>query len=434
MDHSTHDSPATEGLEARAGAGGTFWVALSRGFRSILVLVILGVGGGASYYWLMNQPKAERRGSRSEATLVSVIPVHSTTNRVIVQAMGTVIPARRIQLAARVSGYVEWAAPRFVPGGHFLEGEEILRIDRKDYDLAVQQRKGELVKAESELRLEMGQQSVAEREYELLGGRADKQDEDLLLRKPQLEATKADISVAQSQLDRARLDLERTTVVCPFNAVLQSRNVDMGSHVSSGTALASLIGTDEYWIEVPVPVDELRWIDIPGPDHEKGSVVRVYDEAAWGPGVFREGRVARLMTDLEPEGRMARLLVTVEDPLELREGASMGRPLLLESFPQLEIEGKEMRDVVEVPRTAVHDGEYAWVMNAENALEVRALTIVWSTKEEVFASTGLGEGDLLVTSDLGAPVPGMPLRTEEASIPTTAGEPSASPEASENVS
>ncbi|HEO70052.1 MAG TPA: HlyD family efflux transporter periplasmic adaptor subunit [Candidatus Hydrogenedentes bacterium] len=279
----------------------------------------------------------------------------------------------------------------------------------------------------------MGQQQVARREYELLGNDDGEEDTDLLLRAPQLASKHAAVAIAQAALDKARLDLERTIITAPFNAMLQSRTVSLGSYVAPGATLATLVGTDEYWVELAVPVDELRWIQIPGFNAEEPSPARVYHEPAWGPHVSRAGCVHRLMSEIEPQGRMARVLVTVRDPLQLHEPNEETCRLLLNSFVRVEIEGKEVQNVVQVARTVVHDGAYVWVMTPESILDIRPIDIAWSGEDHLFISSGLADGDLLVVSDLAAPIQGMALRTEDDNTPRGKNEPSRRPQATKEA-
>ena len=62
----------------------------------------------------------------------------------------------------------------------------------------------------------------------------------------QLEASKAALMAAESALENARLDLARTAVTAPFNAVVLSRHVNLGSQATLQGALARLAGTDAY--------------------------------------------------------------------------------------------------------------------------------------------------------------------------------------------
>ena len=379
--------------------------------RILLTALILAIGGLVSYYWITHRPTAQRRSPQAQARLVEAIGVESATHKVVIQAMGTVTPARSIQLASRVAGRVVDVSPNFVPGGRFSAKQRILQIDPRDYQIAIKQRSSDLAKAQCDLQLEMGQQSVAQREYELLGEDVAEEDMELLLRGPQLQIAKATVDAARASLEKAELDLARTDVLSPFNAIVQSRNVDLGSEVSVGSALASLIDTDKYWVRVSIPVDKLKWISIPGRDSGPASSGRVYHESAWGADVFRLGIVERLMTDLEPQGRMARLLIAVSDPLESKPDSATGHPLILESYVRVEIQGRDIPDVFRIPRSALRDGNYVWLIQPDNTLDIRQIEIIWSTTDSVYVSEGLVEGDALITSDLAAPVRGMALRT-----------------------
>ena len=90
------------------------------------------------------------------------------------------------------------------------------------------------------------------------------------------------------------------------------------SAFSTGTPLAKLVGTDTFWVNVSLPVDKLRWISIPVINSDQGSAVKITYETGWGKDVYRVGTVKRLQAELEPEGRMAKLIVEVDDPLSLK--------------------------------------------------------------------------------------------------------------------
>jgi RND family efflux transporter MFP subunit len=389
------------------------WIWLGRLFRLALTVAILAGSAAVAYHWMKNPPQAKRRPPRAQETLVDVQALHLGSQQIVVEAMGTVIPARKIQLASRVAGHLQEVHPQFEPGGRFETGETVLRVDRQDYELAVAQLQANLVKTESSLKLEMGQQSIAQREYELLGEFASKEDETLVLRQPQLDSSKATIAAARASLEKAKLDLKRTNILAPFNAMVQSRNVDLGSFVSPGAPLATLIDTDTYWIEVSVPVDELPWIQIPGRNATQGSAARIDHQPSWGKGVYRDATVEQLMTELEPGGLMARLLLAVSDPLHLEASITEKRPLLLDLKVGVDILCDELSNVVDIPRTALRNGNFVWIMSAEKTLEIREVSIAWGGKDHVYLSEGIQDGDLLITSDLAAPVAGMLLRTAE---------------------
>ncbi len=370
-------------------------------------------------------PVAERKARPLRARLVEVVPAEVSTATTQVVAMGTVVATREVVLKPQVSGRVVEVSPEFVPGGRFEPGQVMLRVDPSDYELAVRQRESELAQHRADLRMEQGNQSVARLEFELLGESVSEEDRDLVLREPQLDRVRARVGAAEAALAQAKLDLERTVVRSPFHSWVRERGVELGTRVDSGTVLATLVGTSDYWVEVVVPVNQLRWIEIPSTPEETGSVAQIGDAGAWGPGVYREGHVVRLLGDLEHEGRMARVLVRVEDPLALESDDPGVPPLLLGSFVNVRIDGHSLDNVVALDRTLLRDGDRVWVMGSDDALEIREVRVVFRSEDRVLVREGLRAGERLVKSDLSSPVTGMALRTRESD--SESGEATATP-------
>jgi hypothetical protein len=428
----------------------------------VIVLQILAalavIAGGVvlAVYLVATGPQAKQKRPEARARLIDVEQVAFGRQRTVVHAMGTVCPARSVELHPRVGGEVIEVASEFLPGGRFRKDERLLRIDPEDYALAVEQRELALKQAqlaaeqcalaieqkqstvartEGELKLEIGQQAIARRDFELFGETVSDGEKELVLRQPQMQTVQAAAQAARaalkeaeavrkaaetaaeeagSALRRAKLDIERTVIQAPFNAVVRTRGVDLGATVTTATPLATLVGTDEYWAEVAVPQDQLKWVRIPQAKGEPGSAVRVYNEAAWGADRFRAGRVLRLAGDLEEQGRMARLLVSIDDPLAQAE-ANRGQPvLLIGSYVRVEIDGLEIESAASVSRSLLRDGDRIWVMGPDDRLQIRPVTIAFRSRDDVLVTGGLEPSDRLVVTDLAAPVEGMPLRLREA--------------------
>ncbi|MCG8509811.1 MAG: efflux RND transporter periplasmic adaptor subunit, partial [Rhodospirillales bacterium] len=252
--------------------------AVGTGLKIIVPLAILGGAAFAAVSLMMTGPKAERKPPIRQARLVEVMPVELTRQPVTIHAMGTVRPDREVELKPRVSGQVVWLSEEYLPGGLLSEGQQLVRIDPKDYELVVRQRQADVAKAESDLKIEIGQQSIARREYELLGEVVSDEERELVLRGPQLAQVQADLEMARASLEQAQLNLARTRVLVPFNTIIQSREVNLGTEITTSTTLANLVGTDAFLIEIAVPVDQLRWIDVPRNAGETGSRVRIYND------------------------------------------------------------------------------------------------------------------------------------------------------------
>ncbi len=386
-----------------------------------LPLLVLAIGAGVAYVLLKTPPKAQRKAPARQARLVEVQPVRFSRQSTVIQTMGVVQPAREVVLYPRVAGEIVSVSDQFEPGARFLEDQVMVQIDPADFRLAVQQRESDLAQAQGALALELGQQSVAKREYELLGESIAEEDRDLVLRQPQLEQVRARVKAAEAALEQAKLNLERATVKAPFNATVRTRNVNVGAQVTPATAMATLAGNDEYWVEVTVPVDQLQWIHIPGRNGDSGSVAHVFSGMARGTNDFRDGRVLRLLPDLEKDGRMARLLVAVTDPLALTP-ATTGKPaLILGDYVRVELDGLDLESVAAVDRSLFRDGDALWIMNAENRLEIRPVEVAFRGRDQLLVRSGVKDGERLVTSDLAAAVDGMLLRTQDDVPPVAVG-------------
>ncbi len=389
--------------------------------RYALPAVVLLVGILLTAWLMATGPQAKKRPRERQAPLVEVREVHLGTEPTQVAAMGTVVPSREVQLTPQVSGRIVALSPEFQPGGQLRAGERLVQVDPSDYRLAVDQLRGEVAQAESELRLEEGNQLVARKEFELFGEQVSPAEQELMLRQPQLGTLQAAVVAARARLEQARLDLERTAVSVPFNALVVSREVDLGANVAASTVIGRLVAQDAFWVEVAVPVRQLRWIEIPRHNGDQGATARVFDEAAWGAGHYREGRVIRLAASLEEQGRLARLLVEVPDPLA-RRPENLGKPrMLLDAFVRVEIDGQPLEQVAVLSREELRDGDTAWVLNGDGKLEIRSLEVPFRGERQVLVSGGLNEGDRLVVTNLGAPVAGMALRTSETETETGGG-------------
>lgn len=371
-----------------------------------LSCLIIAVGLIVATYITHKSPKAQKRQPLKVIPVVEVQVVQPGDSRITVPAMGTVVPAREVVLRAQVSGKVLSLHPEFIAGGYIKEDAEILKIDPVDYQLAVTLAESKVKDAESALELAEEEANAAKEEWRLLyedEADANNKPSPLVAKEPQLAAAQARLKAEQAELKKAELDLKRTSVLAPFNGIVRTKNVEIGSLVTPQDALAELVGVDEYWIQVSVPVDYLKWISVPNRKGKKGSQVRVVHRS----GYERTGEVIELLGDLETEGRMARILVAVKDPLGLTDSEQTTRPLLIGEYVRVEIEGSPLSQVFRIPRIALRENDTVWVVGEDSTLDIRSVKTIWRDRQTVFLDQGLRSGDQVIVSDLPAPVAGM---------------------------
>ena len=156
--------------------------------------------------------------------------------------------------------------------------------------------------------------------------------------------------------------ITRTAVHAPFAGIIRSESVDLGQVVRAGSPVAVLAGTDQGEIVVPLPLAELGWLQIPRPGASgEGSAATVQLTAAQTTHEW-SGRILRSLGEVDPQGRMARVVVAIDDPYGLQSRDAGGQQLAFGTFVQVILHGETLRDVAALPAAALRDGDRVWIM------------------------------------------------------------------------
>lgn len=376
---------------------------------------ILGGAAAAIYYINTTEPVATQvKSVRKSAALVETTTAERGDYSPQIEVLGTVQAASEVLLSPRVSGQVSSLSQKFVPGGTVNAGDVLVQIDPTDFKNTLSIRKSELEQVEASLQIEEGRQLLAQQELELLQDTIKDLNRSLVLREPQIASIRAEVNAAKAEVQRAQIDLERTEVKAPFDAQILNRSVNVGSQVSPGDELARLVGLDEYWVMASVPLRSLRWVEFPEIDGQ-GSEVILRDSDTWLPGTERTAVVSRLIGTLDDQTRLARVLITVADPLGRESDVP---PLVLDTLIETQIVGRPLEDVVRIEREYVRDKDTVWLMK-DSKLEIRSVEIVFRDAQYAYISSGLENDDEVVTTNLATIASGIPLRKIE-SEPETA--------------
>ena len=352
--------------------------------------------------WLLREKPTMSRGERkTPPVLVEVERAEFGRFPLTVKALGKVAARELVDLQPQVDGRVEWLDYDLTAGATVQKGQPLLRIEQEPYQLAVQTARSTLAERRAELQQEQGQRRVAKEEFALLGSSLPEADSALVLREPQLAAAKARVDAAQAQVSLAQRDLRMTKLSAPFNALIVSRDVDVGDRVAPGTVLYTLAGADRFQVEVEVPAGQLSLLDSPGAE------VRIRG-SQWPPNRYRSGRFVRVIPVLEEQGRLARVLVELDDPLAV---ANPDQPkLLLNDLARVEITGRADGQQVRIPMNALQDGDVVWVVE-NNKIHIQPVKVAHLTDSHAVLASGLRGGEALIVTRLTSVTEGMPVRT-----------------------
>lgn len=373
--------------------------------KLLLFVGIVGLGVIVMMTLVKTRPQPGKTDAGPAAPLVETVTLRAQTHRIEVDATGTVQADREVLITSEVGGRIGSVGKNFVPGGRVQAGELLVKLEPERLELAVARARAELARARSELALEQGRVEVAEREWTLFDD--SNRNGALARREPQLAAARANVEAAKAQLREAELNLERSGVVAPFTGVIQSETVEEGQVISAGQQLGRLLGSERFRVQASVPVDRLQWIDLPDASGEGGAPAQIHQPNTRIP---RKGHVVRVLGDLDPEGRMARVLIDVPDPL------TGPTPLLVGAFVDVHLLGRQLDNTLAVPRAALVGEDEVWRLTADQTLERRRLDIAWRGRESVFVPVGGGlePGDAIVLTRLPLAVEGMPVRPADA--------------------
>jgi len=386
---------------------------MTRFLKIVVPIVILAIGVLGFGTLISTKPEVETVQPEPVLPLVRVITVERQDVKLFVHTQGTVRPRTETALVSQVSAEVVSVSPSFEVGGFFERGEVLVELDARDYELVVERVKAQVAQAELRLAEQLAEARVAQDEWRELGVG---EPEPLALREPQTAEARATLAAAEADLRMARLNLERTVIRAPFGGRLAEKAVDVGQYVSHGQPVATVHSIDYAEVRLPIPHQELRFLDVPLSYRDGGSPGPEPFVALTSNFTGREttwpARIVRTEGEVDERTRMIYLVARVNDPYG-RKGDSGRPPFAVGLFVEAEIAGKTVHDAVLLPREALRNGEgRVLIVDQEDRLRYRDVEVVRLQGEEaVIDGRSFGTGERVCVSPLDVVVDGMRVRT-----------------------
>ncbi|MBM7071984.1 efflux RND transporter periplasmic adaptor subunit [Shewanella sp. 202IG2-18] len=344
----------------------------------------------------MKKPPAEKPevDNRPVVTVEQVQPIDYTHT---INSYGVVTGKYETELVAQVSGQILHVSDAFVRGGFVRKGDILAKIDPSDYEAALIEAEASVANAQSTLVQEKAQGKVAEREWAQI---SQGKPTELSLRKPQLAQEIARLKSAEAGLKRAKRNVERTVIRAPYDALVEARNIGLGSYVNTGTTLGKTISVDTAEVRLPVADKELAYLERSG----KNAEVTIQTNLA-GKAQSWQGKIIRSEGVVDSNSRMTYLVAQVVDPY----GINSDKPVLkFGSYVTASITGDKAGKVVIVPRHLVVEGNVS-VLGDDQLLKLKPVSILRERGKQAIISEGLQAGDKLIVSALDYPLEGMAL-------------------------
>ena len=387
---------------------------MNRKLKLSLPFIIIFIGIMAAVIMIRSRPQIEKRPVSFPPPLGRASMIHLQGYQLVVSSQGTVSPRTESELVSQVSGQVIEVAPQFAPGGFFKKEDVLIRIDPRDYEFSLSRLKALVAQAQLRLAQEEAEASIARQEWERLG--KEEEPDPLVLRIPQLAEAETSYEAAQAELNQAELNLQRTKIIAPFDGRVRVKKVDVGQVVIPGVPLATIYAVDYAEVRLPVPDDEIGYLDCCLDYRTQNPAeldIDVKLSASYGGNFYKwSGKIVRVEGEIDPLSHMITLVARIKDPYG-RGVQSERPPLAVGMFVEAEIIGRRVDDVAVIPRSALRGEERILIIDKDNKLHFRKVEVLRADFETVIISSGLNEGERICISPLEAVVDGMEVRVVE---------------------
>ncbi|NQZ05625.1 MAG: efflux RND transporter periplasmic adaptor subunit [Algicola sp.] len=358
-----------------------------------IVFILAGIGGFIALS-SMKKPPEEKKVEIS-VPVVSVKPIEVAPLQLKVGSQGVVEARYETRMVAQVNGQITLLAEEFVRGGFVKKGQLLARIDPSDYEAALIEAQANHASALASLEQEQAQGHVAKEEWKNV---SDAAPSDLGLRRPQLKQEQAKVKAAEASVKRAKRNLERTEVVAPYDALIGSRSIGLGSYVGTGTELGKLLSTALAEVRLPVSTDELQYLSEGGVNAEVEL-----SSSVGGKLLIWKAKIARSEGVIDAKSRMSYLVAEVQQPYgDDKETLRFG------TYVSAKINGILLPLATLVPRHLIVEGKVA-VLGGDNKLNFKSVVVIRQQARDAVITQGLVNGESLIISAMDYPIEGMSL-------------------------
>jgi len=371
--------------------------------RLLVPLLILAFSAVIFVVLVNNQPTLKTTVKEPVPVAVRALNINLAPMQLSISSEGNVQPSVETKLVAQVAGEVIELSSSLVAGGDFSKGDVLLKLDPRDYEIALARSQAALSRAQAEQRYAAEETGRIKSLYgEELASIAQLQSAERLL-----AVANAALDDASAAVKRATVDLERTVFTAPFNGRVRAENVDIGQFLSKGAMIATLYDTDRLQVRLPLADAQLAYLD---PSYaqtglageEPADVVLTADYA--GDTQSWSAKLLRTEGDISTKSRFLHVIVEVTETLN-----SNGVQLPVGLFVDAVITGRTVDNLVSVPRTALRPDNSVMVIDDGNQLHFREVDVFKLSDSDVLISEGLASGERISISPLQFVVEGMPV-------------------------
>ncbi|HTZ34048.1 MAG TPA: MdtA/MuxA family multidrug efflux RND transporter periplasmic adaptor subunit [Methylomirabilota bacterium] len=327
---------------------------------------------------------ASGRGGAPGSMVVPVVvaTAHKGDLPVYFNGLGTVTAFNTVTVRSRVDGQI--VKVNFTEGQYVKEGDSLIEIDPRPYQVQLEQAEGQLAKDQAQLK----DVQVDYERYQLLYKEGVIPKQQLDSQQAQVGQFEGAIKADQAQIDNAKLQIVYSHITAPISGRVGLRLVDVGNIVHATDTNGLLVITQLQPISVifTLPQDQLPQVMT----QMRGRTLSV---EAWD----------RDNSDKIAAGK----LLTIDNQIDTTTGTyklkavfdNSKNELFPNQFVNVHLLVDTKKNVILVPTTAIlrgPKGTYVFAVGASNKVSVKTITLAETTGNVAGVASGLGDGDVVV--------------------------------------
>ena len=371
--------------------------------KKYIGLIILALSIIIASVLIKSRPVAVAKENKEVIPYVKTMMILPRTVKASISSQGIVQPESELILLSELSSRVEWLSPKMEAGSSFKQGDTLIVLDKRDYELALISAESQVLNTEVNLEREQAESELAKKEWKRVGAGLGS---DLALRKPQMAQAKATYAAAKASLEQAKRNLSRTIFIAPFDGRVRTSRIDLGTTVFPGTSIGNIYATDAYEVRLPIADQDVPYsgLEFNGQKIEESKrldVIIIQGDNKW------PAKIVRTEAEIDPVTRMMAVVAKVDNS----DKKMFTTPLVVGQFVQAKISGIEILDISVLPRSSVRN-ESVWVVDNQMSMQNRSVDVLRNEDDFALIGEGFEPGDRLLTSRVSSLVNGLRVTLE----------------------
>ena len=325
------------------------------------------------------------------AVPVEALSVQRQNFQVLIRSQGLVEATTQAPLSAQIRGNIIARSADFERGGRFNAGDVLITVDDRDYLAALKLAQANVSKARVALEQEQARSEAAISDWRRLG--FEEPPADLAARRPQVEAAEAELESASAVVEKAQLDLSRTRIKAPFDGRVIGDTINLGSYVTPGKVLGSVVEIDQLKVALPVSA-HWRGMFSDSSDNKLSDAITITLPA--NAGAQWQATIRNTSATVSLDSRQFFIIADVD----VASARQNNVELLIGDYVDAVIKGRVLSNVFVIPRNALYEERFVWLV-MDNKLYKRTVETLWKDADVAVVDEGIQPGEHVVITPMG---------------------------------